>query len=203
MTYMQSDFIYALLISGRDALFSVEQVLGSVIPGAEKSDQLRQYYGKDRIHNGFYSSTDYFEACTDIQQLFPGIAIVPSLVEGVGEIERLSPSQFHSTVTKSQSVANQTDLIMLVISPTALINSDHVYIIEDLIKSKYTVCETSIQKLTRQDIDFLFEDQRRFLILDILEKEFQKGESMLIVLEKEYALTDIHKLIGKFEIKSQ
>lgn len=60
-------------------------------------------------------------------------------------------------------------------------------------------------KLEKEDIDALFSDLTpRFYNLDLLtNNELNKGHSILVVVEKEKAVSEIQDVVGRFEIKNK
>lgn len=97
---------------------------------------------------------------------------------------------------------NQMELALIVISPALVKNNDFVYVLDDFYRAKFSLCALKKRALSRDDLTALFGDLiPKVHNLAVLEKEFFRGESVLMVLEKAKALESAQALIGKFGIK--
>jgi hypothetical protein len=69
-------------------------------------------------------------------------------------------------------------------------SKDFVFVIEDIHRSKFNICALKQKQLTKDDMTVLFKDlaPRRFNIDVMCDNQFQAGESILVVVEKEKAL---------------
>lgn len=96
---------------------------------------------------------------------------------------------------------------MIVFSPSIVASNDFVFALDDLHRSKFTIC--ALQRITgtleRAELDFLFQEQTpRFFNVDFLEQsEFKQGTGcVMVVVEKEKAVSELSDLVGRLEIKS-
>ena len=82
---------------------------------------------------------------------------------------------------------------MVVISPTLVQSNDFVFVLDDIIRAKFNLCALTRQSLEKEDIDTLFGDLApRFYNIDVLAgNEFSKGASIVLVVEKEKAVSEI------------
>lgn len=97
---------------------------------------------------------------------------------------------------------NQIELALIIISPTLVKNNDFVFILDEFLRAKFTICALKKTALGINDIQDLFGDLiPKIHTLEVLDIEFKRGESILIVLEKTKGLEACQQLIGKFGIK--
>ena len=97
---------------------------------------------------------------------------------------------------------NQFELALIVISPSLVRNNDFVYIMDEFLRSKFNLCAVKKMDVIGETLQNLFSDLvPRTHSLDTLEGEFKRGESVMLVLEKQKAITEAEELIGKFSIK--
>lgn len=82
---------------------------------------------------------------------------------------------------------------MVLISPTLVLNNEFVFVLEDLIRSKFHLCGLTRLNLEKEDVEALFQDLApRFYNIEVMNAfEFLKGHSILLVLEKEKAVSEI------------
>jgi hypothetical protein len=99
---------------------------------------------------------------------------------------------------------------LILFSPSIVASNDFVFVLDDLVRSKFNICALSrlpaTQTLERADLEFLFQEQvPRLFNLDALESlEFGKeGGCVMAIVEKEKAVQDLYELIGRLEIKSK
>ena len=94
---------------------------------------------------------------------------------------------------------------MIALSPKVVEDSDFVFIMEDFTRRKFTICSIAKQELEKGDVEFLFSDLApRLYDLDLLwSHEFSRGQSVLLVLEKDKAVSDAQDIIGRFEVKNK
>lgn len=97
---------------------------------------------------------------------------------------------------------NQFELALVVISPSLVRNNDFVYIMDEFLRSKFAICALKKKEIVGETLQHLFADLvPRTHSLETLEGEFKRGESVMLVLEKQKAITEVEELIGKFSIK--
>jgi len=94
------------------------------------------------------------------------------------------------------------ELALIVISPALVKTNDFVYVLDDSYRAKFGLCAIKKRALDRDDLEALFGDLvPKVHSLYMLEKEFARGESILMVFEKASAIDAAQSLIGKFGIK--
>jgi len=97
---------------------------------------------------------------------------------------------------------NQHELALIVISPSLVRNNDFVYVMDEFLRSKFAICAVKKKEIVGESLQYLFADLApRIHSLETLEGEFKRGESIMLVLEKQKAITEVEELIGKFSIK--
>jgi hypothetical protein len=73
---------------------------------------------------------------------------------------------------------------------------------DEFYRNKFNIAAVLKKELSREDLLIYFSDLvPKFHDLDILEPEFSKGDSVILVLEKVKAVEDAAELIGKCSIK--
>lgn len=83
----------------------------------------------------------------------------------------------------------QVELALVVISPTLVQNNDFVYVVDDFHRAKFGLCAIKKRQLATADLRALFGDLLpKVHSLSLLEKEFSKGDSVLLVFEKAKAI---------------
>ena len=81
-------------------------------------------------------------------------------------------------------------------------NNDFVYILDDFSRQKFNICAVKKTKLTTESLQTLFGDLcPRVHTLNVLDHEFRRGDSFLMVVEKLRAIDDAQDLVGKSSIK--
>lgn len=115
------------------------------------------------------------------------------------------------------------ELALLLITPTLVNCNDFVFVLEDLVRSKFNICALQRAKLEKEDVAALFTSDisprlynaevlaahelskgklELTSVIVIIPLNFSIGSSVLVVLEKEKAVNDLSELIGRFEIKT-
>lgn len=88
------------------------------------------------------------------------------------------------------------------ISPSLVLNNDFVYIFEEFSRSKFNICAFKKKQINKSNLEVLFEDLvPKVHSLELLDMEFKRGDSVLVVVEKAKAVEEAQELIGKFGIK--
>jgi len=103
------------------------------------------------------------------------------------------------------------ELALLVMGPSLIRSGDFVYILDDIHRQKFTICGIRKAPVKKYDVSALFGDQApRNFDLDVLwENEFKPDEqklendSIVLVLEKEKAVTELQQLVGRVTVKAQ
>jgi len=94
------------------------------------------------------------------------------------------------------------ELAMIVISPNLVRNNDFVYVLDELSRAKFNICAIKKKKIDMLNLEYLFKDLApKTHSLSTLEGEFNRGESVILVVEKTKAITEVQELIGTFSIK--
>lgn len=94
------------------------------------------------------------------------------------------------------------ELALIVISPTLVRNNEFIYILEELQRAKFNICALKKKKIDILNLEHLFSDLApKTHSLSTLETEFNRDESLLLVIEKTKAITEIQELIGTFSVK--
>ena len=90
-------------------------------------------------------------------------------------------------------IQQHQELAIVVISPTLVQNSDFVFVLDDIVRSKFNICALTRYKFEKEDMDVVFGDLApRFYNMDVLmTNEFSKGHSVIVVVEKEKAIAEI------------
>merc|ERR1711871_1934051 len=93
-------------------------------------------------------------------------------------------------------------LAIVIISPTLVKNNDYIHVIEDFHRSKFRVCAIKHKQLTSEDVATHFKEMTPATHkLEMLDMEFKKGESVIIVLEKPNCVAAAKETIGHVSIK--
>jgi hypothetical protein len=107
-------------------------------------------------------------------------------------------------------MANANELAIVVIAPTLVNSGDFVYIMDDIHRQKYQFSGVRKAPLAKDDVTALFSDLApRMFNIDLLwEEEFspeanKENDALILVLEKEKAVTDIQALIGRCNVKEK
>lgn len=207
-----------LAVHGEDALAKLKALIGSACQGrgstkgrhhfSSEKDQLRSFYGVDRVDNAYFVSETVEEALEEERVLFGERKQKKD--EGEGEQQRLvvalkeektDDSKAKATVG-SMLLQGQMELALIVVSPTLVQNNDFVYVMDDFHRARFGLCAIKKRSLASADLRALFGDlQPKVHNLAILEKEFTKGDAVLLVFEKAKAIESAQALIGKFGIK--
>lgn len=94
------------------------------------------------------------------------------------------------------------ELALVVISPALVKNNDFIYVLDEFSRAKLNICALKKKKVDRLNLEHLFKDLApKTHSLSTLENEFNRGESIILVVEKQNAIVEIEELIGKFSIK--
>jgi len=173
--------------------------LRSKLFGLEK-ESLRTFYGTDRVDNAFYTSETVHEATQDATVLFEN-EIIPGYTKGMQM--KIAPMAYDpAQISSGARSASGTELALIVISPSLVMNNDFVYILDEFARHKFNVCAFKKTKLTTDNLRFLFNDLcPRIHTLNVLDHEFRRGDSFVFVVEKEKAINAAEETIGKFGIK--
>jgi len=105
-------------------------------------------------------------------------------------------------------LANAHELALILISPSIVKSGDFVYILDDIFRQKFTIAGIRKARLDYEDLTVLFKDLApRMYSIDVLwENEFEAkdaGDSLILVLEKEKAVTEISTLVGRSQVKEK
>ena len=166
---------------------------------SSKKESLRSFYGIDRVDNGFYVSETVQDAITDLTVLFDCKNRQDQSYEVVAK--DLSAQKDMTAVGKIM-MSNQQELALVVVSPTLVQNNDFVYILDEFYRQKFNICAFKKTSLSKLSLDSLFGDLvPKTHTMSVLEGEFNKGDSFLMVLEKSRAVEEAQEVIGKFGIK--
>lgn len=93
-------------------------------------------------------------------------------------------------------------MALILISPTLVSNHDFVFVIDEFSRSKFNIVAMKKTKVEGGKLESLFKDLvPRVHNLEMLNNEFTRGESVIVVLEKTKAIEEASELIGKFSIK--
>jgi len=83
------------------------------------------------------------------------------------------------------------ELALIVISPTLVRNNDFIYVLDEL-RSKFNICAIKKKKIDMLNLEYLFKDLcPKTHSMSTLETEFNRGDSVLLVLEKTKAITEV------------
>jgi len=104
--------------------------------------------------------------------------------------------------------ANAHELAIVLISPSLVKSGDFVYILDDIYRQKFTIAGVRKARLEHEDLTVLFKDlaPRMYNIDTLWDNEFapkDAGDSIILVLEKEKAVTDVTTLIGRSQVKEK
>lgn len=81
-------------------------------------------------------------------------------------------------------------------------NSDFVYVIEEFYRAKFNICALKKKPIGKPNLEALFQDLiPKVHSLELLDMEFRRGDSIVMVVEKPKAIEEAQELIGKFGIK--
>ena len=82
-------------------------------------------------------------------------------------------------------------------------NNDFVFIMEEFSRSKFNICALKKKQIDKPNLEALFQELvPKVHSLELLDMEFKRGDSVLIVVEKPKAIEEAQELIGKFGIKT-
>ena len=124
------------------------------------------------------------------------------LVVALKEEEKTADDSKAKTAVGSMLLQGQMELALIVISPTLVQNNDFVYVMDDFHRAKFGLCAIKKRPLANADLRALFGDlQPKVHNIVVLEKEFTKGDAVLLVFEKAKAIESAQALVGKFGIK--
>lgn len=216
-------------VHGHNALGKLKALIGSASQGrgglnrrqGGDRDQLRSFYGVDRVDNAFFVSESVEEALVEESYLFADAnaeqtdGTQQASPEADAEPVRQVVSTKAAAEAGSGSAANgntwavgrlllqgKMELALIVISPTLVKNNDFVYVLDDFHRAKFGLCALKKRPLSKDDLSALFGDLApKVHNLAMLEKEFLRGDSVLAVLEKAQAIESAQSLIGRFGIK--
>jgi len=76
-------------------------------------------------------------------------------------------------------------------------------VIEEFYRAKFGICAIEQTKLERDDVDYLFGDVASVSTDVVAEKEFNKGDSVLLVLEKQGGLVEAMEMVGRIQVKAE
>jgi hypothetical protein len=104
--------------------------------------------------------------------------------------------------------ANAHELAIVLISPSIVKSGDFVYILDDIYRQKFTIAGVRKARLDYEDLTVLFKDlaPRMYNIETLWDNEFapkDAGDSIILVLEKEKAVTDVTAIIGRSQVKEK
>jgi len=170
-----------------------------------EKDTLRSFYGIDRFDNAFFISETILETHIEEQMLFNKSLNSDSTIDR-SETWEVAPlkenAKTENTPINQIHMQNQFELALVVISPSLVRNNDFVYIMDEFLRSKFAICAVKKKEVVGEALQHLFADLvPRTHSLETLEGEFKRGESVMLVLEKQKAITAVEELVGKFSIK--
>lgn len=90
-------------------------------------------------------------------------------------------------------IQQHQELAMVVISPTLVLNCDFVFVLDDIVRSKFNICALTRCKFEKEDLEAVFGDlaPRVYNLELLMSNEFSKGHSVVLVVEKEKAVVEI------------
>lgn len=200
-----------LVVHGHNALGKLKALVGPANQarrgrnrhsGGDK-DQLRSFYGVDRVDNAFFVSESVDEVKAEESTLFKR-----SYRDSGRQINPIKDSEKSGAKASARApigqmlLQGQMELALIVISPALVKSNDFVYVLDDFYRAKFNLCALKKRALSSPDLKDLFGDLApKVHSLAVLEKEFLRGESVLMVFEKAKAIESAQSLIGKFGIK--
>ena len=202
--------VWLLQLRGENAISKLKGVIGSKTPGQGSSikpekDTLRSFYGVDRLDNAFFISETVLETAIEEKVLLDKSLNSDCMVDKLENWEVVGLDEnmkTEDTPINQIRMQNQYELALVVISPTLVRNNEFVYIMDGFLRSKLAICAIKKKDLVGDSLKHLFADLvPRTHSLETLEGEFKRGESILLVLEKQKAVAEVEELIGKFSIK--
>lgn len=82
-------------------------------------------------------------------------------------------------------------MALVILTPTLVRNHDFVFLMDEFYRNKFNIAAFQKKELSRDDLQMYFSDLvPKFHDLDVLEPEFQKGDSVILVLEKVKAIEE-------------
>ena len=197
--------VWQILINGKDAISKLQNIIGDSDPSLKKGnlDGLRQVYGSDRVDNAYFISQTVQEAKLEKEQLFDQSLNSEYLVDIDKEFVVKKIDEVKKGDISMQNILKASmELALVVISPSCVRNNEFIYIMEELQKAKFNICAVKKKKIDMLNLENLFADLApKTHSLSTLETEFNRDESLLLVLEKTKALTEVQELIGTFSVK--
>lgn len=201
-------------VTGHNALTKLKALIGPKDPAkgneyttlqAEK-DTLRSFYGVDRLDNAFFVSETIHEAQIEDTMLFgQGNNIDPAQAWQVSSIKNKGSKTLgnnENTPIHQILLQNQVELALIVISPTLVMNNDFVFVMDEFYRTKFQICAFKKKAIDKTNLQALFGDLApQVHSLDLLDVEFRRGDSVLLVVEGAKAVEEIQELVGKFGIK--
>lgn len=217
-------------VHGHNALGKLKALIGPASQGrggpnrrqGGDRDQLRSFYGVDRVDNAFFVSESVEEALIEESALFTGATTAPTDGTQPASSEEDAEPTRQVVSTKGDAEAGpgtaaggnswasasrfllhgKMELALIVISPTLVKSNDFVYVLDDFHRAKFSLCALKKRPLSKDDLSALFGDLApKVHSLSVLELELLRGESVLMVLEKAQAVESAQSLIGRFGIK--
>lgn len=210
-------------VHGQNALGKLKALIGPACQGRGGLDrhqvgdkgQLRSFYGVDRVDNAFFVSESVDEAVieedalfTDLEDEQEGSGADAEPVRQVVSKKAQEPGSATANSANSRAptgrllLPNKVELALIVISPALVKNNDFVYVLDDFHRAKFGLCALKKRPLSREDLGALFGDLvPKVHNLAVLEAEFLRGDSVLMVLERAQAIESAQSLIGRFGIR--
>jgi len=82
------------------------------------------------------------------------------------------------------------ELALVVISPTLVRNNEFIYILDEFHRAKFNICAIKKKKIDILNLEYLFKDLApKTHSLSTLESEFNRGDSIILVVEKTNAIS--------------
>jgi len=179
----------------------VQKIIGDKDPKNAVKNTMRSFYANDRFDNAFFISESFAESLIERDILFhdetsnghPGLKIVSK--------DQKKASETMSPIDQIM-MANANELAIVLIAPSLVKSGDFIYILDDIYRQKYTIAGVRKAHLEKDDLTVLFKDlaPRMFNIDVMWDHEFgdqEAGDSLVLVLEKEKAISDIQALVGR------
>ena len=129
-------------------------------PSNNKNIQtFKELYETSPIQTLFYSSLNYQFADEENDLLFP---IAHSIIDIIINNELLDTDPI--SIERSKTLQNispdpqfsTVEVVFVLFAPKIVLNHDYVYIIEDILRSKFTICNIRKQKLKYSDLQHIF-----------------------------------------------
>lgn len=197
--------IWQFCVEGVNAMTKLKTLIGQKDPKIKMSPgdkgSLRSFYGNDRCDNAFYISETVHESLIDKGTLFEDQDMEPGEEWEIVNIEKGEKISDNTPIGKIYN-QNKNELALVILTPTLVKNHDFVFIMDEFNRNKFNIAALLKKEITLEDLEVYFKDLvPKFHDLDILEPEFAKGDSVILVLEKTRAVEDAAELIGKCSIK--